>query len=140
MWNVIEKCDFKFFFLQKIFLWIRFRDHAWLFHRLCFDCSTQVFSKWRTKSKSIFRNDKNLTRRFIKFDESDSSNLTKATHQTWYERSRQTWLNDFSSNSTDDISSNMMKCISSNLINDISSNLINDIDKSIDDRTHSSIA
>jgi hypothetical protein len=127
MWDVIEKCDFRFSFLQKVFLWIRSRDNAWSSHRLCFDCSTRIFSKWRTKSNLIFRDDKNLTRRLIKFDESDSSNLTKATHQTWYEWFHQTWLNDFSSNLTDDISSNLMSDISSNLIDDISSNLMSDI-------------
>jgi hypothetical protein len=79
MWNVIEKCDFRFF-LAKTFLWIRFRDHAWSSHRLCFDCSTRIFSKWRTRFNSIFRDDKSLTRSLIKFDESDSSNLTKAIH------------------------------------------------------------
>jgi hypothetical protein len=127
MWNVIEKCDFRFFFLQKISLWIRSRNHAWSSHRLCFDCSTRIFSKWRTKSNSIFRSDRNLTKRLIKLDESDSSNLTKAIHQTWYKRSRQTWLDDFSSNLTNDISSNVMSCISSNLMSDISSNLMSDI-------------
>jgi hypothetical protein len=86
MWDVIEKCDFRFFLLQKIFLWIRFRDHAWSFHRLCFDCSTRVFSKWWTRSNSIFRDNRDLTKRLIKLEESDSSNLTKAIHQTWYER------------------------------------------------------
>jgi hypothetical protein len=99
-----------FFLLQKVFLWIRSRDHAWSSHRLCFDYSTRVFSKWRTKFNSIFRNDKSLTRRLIKLDESDSSNLTKTIHQIWYER------DDFSSNMTNDISSNLMSCISSNLM------------------------
>jgi hypothetical protein len=127
MWDVIKKCDFRFFLLQRIFLWIRFRDHAWSFHCLCFNCATRIFSKWRTRFNSIFRSDKDLTKRLIKLDESDSSNLTKATHQTWYERSRQTWLDDFSSNLTDDISSNVMSCISSNLMSDISSNLMSDI-------------
>jgi hypothetical protein len=127
MWNVIENCDFRFFLLQKVFLWIRFRDHAWSSHRLCFDCLTRIFSRWRTKFNSIFRSDRDLTKRLIRFDESDSSNLTKATHQTWYERSRQIWINDFSSNLTDDISSNVMSCISSNLMSDILSNLMSDI-------------
>ncbi len=127
MWDVIEKCDFKFSLLQKVFLWICSCDHAWSSHRLCFDCSTRIFSRWRTKLNSIFRSDKSLTRRLIKLDESDSSNLTKAIHQTWYERSHQTWLNHFSSNLTDDISSNLMRYISSNLMNDISSNLMSDI-------------
>jgi hypothetical protein len=86
MWNVIEKCDFRFFLLQKVFLWIRSRDHAWSSHRLCFDCLTRTFSRWRTRSNSIFRNDRDLNeathqirrKRFIKFDESDSSNLIRA--------------------------------------------------------------
>jgi hypothetical protein len=91
MWNVIEKCDFKFFFLQKVFLWIRSRDHVWSFHRLCFDCSTWISSRWRTKFNSIFRNDRILTKRLIKFDESDSSNLTKAIHQIWQTTFRQIW-------------------------------------------------
>jgi hypothetical protein len=67
MWNVIEKCDFRFSF-TKIFLWIRFRDHAWSFHRLCFDCLTRVFFEMT-----------NVLRK-------RSSNSTKATHQTCYER------------------------------------------------------
>jgi hypothetical protein len=125
------KCDremrFQIFFLQKVFLWIRSRDHVWSFHHLCFDCSTRFFSKWRTRLNSIFRSDKNLTKRLIKFDENDSLNLTKATHQTRYERSYQTWLDDFSSNLTDDISSNLTSCISSNLMSDILSNLMSDI-------------
>ncbi len=116
MWSKNMISDFSF--LQKIFLWIHFCDHAWSFHHLCFDCSIRVFSKWRTKSNSIFRNDKNLTRRLIKLDENDSSNLTKAIHQTWYERG------DFSSNLTDDISLNLMNCISLNLMSDILLNLM----------------
>ncbi len=91
MWNVIEKCDFEFFLLQRVFLWIRSRDHAWSSHRLCFDCSTRIFSRWRTKSNSIFWNDRSLTKRLIKLDESDSSNLTKAIHQTWQTTFRQIW-------------------------------------------------
>ncbi len=71
----------------------------------------------------FFRDDKDLTRRLIRLDESDSSNLTKAAHQTW--------LDDFSSNLTDDISSNLMSCISSNLKNDISSNLMSCISSNL---------
>jgi hypothetical protein len=86
MWNVIEKCDFRFFLLQKEFLWIRFRDHAWSFHRLCFDCSTRVFSRRRTRFNSIFSKWQKLDetirqirwKRFIKLDENDSSNLIRA--------------------------------------------------------------
>jgi hypothetical protein len=133
MWDMIEECDFRFFFLQRVSLWIRSRDHVWSSHRLCFDCSTRVFSRWRTRLNSFFffRNDKNLTRRLIRLDESDSSNLTRATHQTWYERSHQIWLDGFSSNLTDDISSNLMSCISSNLMNDISSNLMSCISSNL---------
>jgi hypothetical protein len=115
MWNVIEKCDFRFSSLQKIFLWIRSRDYVWSSNRLCFDCSTRVFSKWRTKFNSIFRNDRNLTKRLIKLDENDSSILT----------------DNISSNLMSDISSNLMSCVSSNLTNDISLILTNDISSNL---------
>jgi hypothetical protein len=127
IWNMIEKYDFRFFFLQRLFLWIRSRDHAWSFHCLCFDCSTRIFSKWWTRSNSIFESDKNLTKRLIKLDENDSLNLTKATYQILYERFFIIWLNDFSSNLTNDISSNVMNCILLNLMSNISSNLMSDI-------------
>jgi hypothetical protein len=117
MWNVIEKCDFSFLLLQRVFLWICFRDHVWSFHRLCFDCSTRVFSRWKKLDKATHQTRR---KRFIKFDENDSSNLIRAIFH-------QIWLDDFLSNLTDDISSNVINCISSNLINDISSDLMSDI-------------
>ncbi len=124
---MIEKCDFRFFFLQKISLWIRSRDHAWSSHRLCFDCSTRIFSRWRTRSNSIFRNDKNLTKRFIKLDESDSSNLTNNISSNLMSCISSNLMNDISSNLTNEISLNLTNDTSSNLTSDISSNLINDI-------------
>jgi hypothetical protein len=89
----VSKCEMwsrnaisNFFLLQKIFLWIRSRDHAWSFSRLCFDCSTRVFSRWRTRSNSIFSKWQKLDetthqirrKRLIKLDENDSSNLIRA--------------------------------------------------------------
>jgi hypothetical protein len=129
MWDVIERCDFRFFFLQKVFLWIRSRDHAWSSHRLCFDCSTRIFSRWRTKFKSIFWDDRILTKRLIKLDESDSSNVTNNISSNLMSSSNLT--NDISSNLTNDISSNLTNDISSNLTNDISSNLTSDISSNL---------
>jgi hypothetical protein len=89
------KCDRKmrfqiFFFAESISV-NSFRDHAWSFHRLCFNCSTRIFLRWQTKFNSIFRNERNLTKRLIKLDESDSLNLTKTIHQTWRMILHQTW-------------------------------------------------
>ncbi len=95
------KCDremrFQIFLLAEVFLWIRFRDHVWSSHYLCFDCLTRVFSRWLMFDK---KNSSNL-------DESDLSNMSV-----------------ISSNLIRDVSSNLRKCISSNLINNISSNLM----------------
>jgi hypothetical protein len=95
------KCDrnmrFQIFFLAEIFLWNRSRDHAWSFHRLCFDCLTRVFSRW------------------LMLNENDSSNLDENDSLN---------MNDISLILISDVSSNLTKCISSNLINNISSNLM----------------
>ncbi len=68
MWNVIEKCDFRFFFLQKYFcefVFVIMLDHLIVY----------VSIVWI----EFFRSDEC-------FDESNSSNMTKATHQIWHER------------------------------------------------------
>jgi uncharacterized protein (DUF2267 family) len=114
MWNVIEKCDFRFFLCRNISV----NSFSWsclIISSSMFDCLSRIFSRWRV----LWRE------RLIRHDERDSSNLTKATHQTWYER------DDFSSNVTDDVSSNLMSCISSNLMSDISSNLMSDISSNL---------
>ncbi len=87
MWSRNATSDFSF---AEIFLWIRSRDHAWSFHRLC-----------STVWLEFFRDDEC-------FDENDSSNMTKAIHQIWHD--------DISSFLISNISSNLTKCISSNLI------------------------
>jgi hypothetical protein len=68
MWNVIEKCDFKFFLLQKFFC--EFVFVIMLNHLIVY-----VSIIWL----EFFRHDEC-------FDENDSSNMTKAIYQTWYER------------------------------------------------------
>jgi hypothetical protein len=80
----------------------------------------EVTKAWRSDSSDSTKTIHQIWRkRFIKFDESDSSNLIRAIFH-------QIELNDFLSNSTNNISSNVMSCISSNLMSDISSNLMSD--------------
>ncbi len=113
MWS--EKCDSDYL-LQKLFEMIRFRDHAWSFHRQFFlDRLVSLFSEWRMLildyrvtyvcSRSVERRlwwdvkldeashqiwsettHQTWRKRLIKLDESDSSSLTKATHQAWRKR------------------------------------------------------
>ncbi len=94
MWSKNAISNFSF---AKIFLWIRFYNHAWSFHHLCFDCLIRIISKWRMFDKNDSSN----------FDQSDSLNM-----------------NDISSSLINDVSSNLTKYISLNLINNISSNLM----------------
>jgi hypothetical protein len=124
--NAIQIC-----FLQKLFEMIRSRDHAWSFHRQFFsDCLISFFDEWRMLildyrvtyicSRFVERRlwwDVKLDEtfhqtwseathqtweRFIKLDESDSSNLTRKTsfHQTWRKRRLKLDENVISSNLT----------------------------------------
>jgi hypothetical protein len=107
--NAIQICS-----LQRLFEMIHSRDHAWSSHRqfffFFFWSSSLIFDKWRMLildyrvtyacSRSVERRmfvldlssdvwdetSLNLTRHFIKFVVSDSLNLTKATHQTWWKK------------------------------------------------------
>jgi hypothetical protein len=100
--NAIQIC-----LLQKLFEMIRFHDHAWSSHRQFFsDCLISLLTndacsfsiiEWRMSvldlSSDVFDETLSLTKHLIKLEvkrliklESDSSNLTKATYQTWRER------------------------------------------------------
>jgi hypothetical protein len=104
MWS--EKCDSDLFFAKIVWM-IHSRDYAWLFHRQFFFWSfSLIFSEWRMLildyqvtyvcsrfverdmlvldfSSDVYHETLSLTkhfikiRRLIKFDESDSSNLTR---------------------------------------------------------------
>jgi hypothetical protein len=96
------RCDLKnamqICLLQNLFEMIRFRDHAWLSHLQFFsDRLISIFDEWRMLildlSSDVYDETSDLTKHLIKLEvrrliklESDSSNLTKATHQTWRER------------------------------------------------------
>ncbi len=113
------KCDLRnaiqIYLLLKLFVTIRFRDHAWSSHRQFFWLFSLVFDEWRMSILDyrvtyvcswfferclwwdVIKLDKTfyqtLCERFIKFDESDLSNLmnenvillnlTKAINQNW---------------------------------------------------------
>jgi hypothetical protein len=99
MWDVIEKCDFKFSFCKSIsvnsFSWScliisssDFFDR--LVSSLANDACSFLIIEWRMfvldLSSDVYDETSDLTKHFIKFDENDSSNLTKATHQIWRKR------------------------------------------------------
>jgi hypothetical protein len=132
MWNVIEECDFRFSSLQKVSLWIRSRDHAWSSHRLCFDCPTRIFSRWRTRSNPIFSKWQELDetthqtrrKRLIKLDENDSSNLIRVRRLFIKSDRRHLVKSDelYFIKSDERHLIKLDECISSNLMSDISSN------------------
>jgi hypothetical protein len=114
------KCDLKnaikIYFLLKLFVTIRSRDYVWSFRRQFFWLFNFVFDEWRmsildyrmtyARSRLVERRlwwnvikfnktfHQTHYKRFIKFDENDSSNLmnenvissnlTKAIHQIWW--------------------------------------------------------
>jgi hypothetical protein len=104
-WDVIWEMRFRFVLCLKLFEMIRSRDHAWSSHRLFFWSSNLVFDEWRMLildyrvtyvcSRFVERrmfildlsndvyDETSLMRHLIKLEKSDSSNLTKTTHQTW---------------------------------------------------------
>jgi hypothetical protein len=124
-WDVIEKYDFRFSSCKKYFcelVLVIMLDHFIVYVS--------------TARLEFFRDDERSLIRFFKMTRiwrDDSSDLTKATHQTWRKRLIKFYdissnlMNCISSNSMSDISLNSMSDISSNLMSDISSNLINDI-------------
>jgi hypothetical protein len=100
--NAIQIC-----LLLKLSVTIRSRDHAWSFHRQFFwlfnlvltneACLSSII-EWRMlvldSSSDVYdETSLNLTRHLIKLIVSDSSNLTKVTHQTWWVKtsSHQIW-------------------------------------------------
>ncbi len=101
MWNVIEKCDFRFFLLQKYlceFVLVIMLDHLIVY------ISTVWFEFFR-----------------------DDECFTRTTHQTRRKRLIKLDTSSISSDLMNSISSNLMNWISSNLTSDSSSNLISDI-------------
>jgi hypothetical protein len=100
--NAIQIC-----FLLRLFVTIRSRDHAWSSHFQFFwlfsfvltnDACLFSIIKWRMlvldSSSDVYdETSLNLTKHLIKLIVSDSSNLTKATHQTWWMKtsSHQIW-------------------------------------------------
>jgi hypothetical protein len=105
MWDMIWEMRFRFVLCLRLF---RSRDHAWSSHRQF--CWSFSLAFWRvTHAHSRLSSDVylfsilssgvynetslNLTRHLIKLIVSDSSNLTKATHQTWWVKtsSHQIW-------------------------------------------------
>jgi uncharacterized protein (DUF2267 family) len=129
MWDVIERCDFRFFLLQKYFcefVFVIMLDHLIVY----------VSTVWL----EFFRDDECFTRathqtrrkRLIKFDTSDvSSDLKNRISSNLMSRISSNLTDDISSNLTSDISSNLTNDISSNLTSDISSNLISDISSNL---------
>jgi hypothetical protein len=122
VWNVIWEMRFKFVFCLRLFKTIRSRDHAWSFHRQFFWSFNRTFDEWRILifdyrvTNACFRfverrmfildlssdvydeTSLNLTKRFIKFIVSDSSNLTKTIYQIWWMKTsfHQIWRKRFS--------------------------------------------
>jgi hypothetical protein len=114
MWDVIWKMRFKFVLYKNCLKWFIlvimfdhlivnfFNSSSFIFdewrmlildYRMTYVCSRSVERRlwWNVKFNEAFikfdENDSsNLTKHLIKFDENDSSNLTKATHQTWWKR------------------------------------------------------
>jgi hypothetical protein len=117
MWDVIWEMRFKFVFCLRLSETIRSRDHAWSFHRQFCWSFNFTFDEWRmlildyrvTYACSRFverrmsvldlssdvydETSLNLTKHFIKLIVSNSSNLTRATHQIWWVKtsSHQIW-------------------------------------------------
>jgi hypothetical protein len=95
------KCDLRdaiqICFLLRLSVTIHSRDHAWSFHRQFFWLSSFVLTndaclfsiiEWRMfildSSSDVYdETSLNLIKHLIKLIVSDSSNLTKAIHQTW---------------------------------------------------------
>jgi hypothetical protein len=98
MWDVIWKMRFKFIFCWNYFwrfVFVIMLDHFivnfsdYLISFLTNDACLFLIIEWRMLildlSSDVYDEmSLNLTRHFIKFIVSDSSNLTKATHQTWW--------------------------------------------------------
>jgi hypothetical protein len=117
--NTIQIC-----LLLRLFVMIRFRDHAWSSHRQFFWLFSLAFDEWRMLildyrvtyicSRLVERrlwwdvikldetSHQTHCERLIKLDESDSSKLTTSSHQIW--RKRFIKFDDV-------ISSNLMKAI-----------------------------
>jgi hypothetical protein len=95
MWS--EKCDSDLFFAEIVwsdsFSWSCLIISSSVFltrqvSSLTNDACSFSIIEWRMPvldlSSDVYNETSSLTRHFIKLEKSDSSNLTKATHQTWW--------------------------------------------------------
>jgi hypothetical protein len=99
VWNVIWKMRFRFALCKNClrrFILVIMLDHLIvnfsdrLISLLTNDACSFSIIEWRMfvldLSSDVYDETSSLTKHLIKLDENDSSNLTKATHQTWRKR------------------------------------------------------